>query len=362
MDAPIAGSKKPNTSSEVRRSLLTLFLGTAGLGLLALALPILNGLLQGLLALLLFLIPSWVLKGSGKTIDDMGVDLGPWTRTLLVSVLCMLLVYPLFALGFHGFHTQFSGATASWGFAGLERFQEELLDAPQDPCGSARPAAHAWIAGQGLWIFAPTDRDLQIDLGSTPSIVRSARCREGAPHAGPARSREGGVVSVVPGAGMWLSLEGARGFSLGIQSEGRDLPRDQLLTGARGASASNDGELDGSRDWTWIIAYLIVHLGIVALPEEWFFRGYLQTRLDQRWGTPWSFLGADLGWGFIASALCFALLHPILLPGLHRLLVFFPALLFGYLRARTGNIGASVVIHATSNLLLAVLVGMYTWP
>jgi membrane protease YdiL (CAAX protease family) len=62
------------------------------------------------------------------------------------------------------------------------------------------------------------------------------------------------------------------------------------------------------------------------------------------------------------SALWFALLHPILLPGVHRLLVFFPALLFGYLRARTGNIGAAVVIHATSNLLLAILVGMYTWP
>lgn len=362
MDAPITGSKKTDASSEVRRSLVTLFMGTATLGLLALAFPVLSGLLQGLLAFLLFLIPSWVLKGSGKTIDDMRVDLGPWSRTLLVSGLCMLLVYPLFALGFHGFHTQFSGATADWGIAGLERFEESLLDAPQVPCASERPAAQAWVAGEGLWVLAPTDRALEVDLGSTPSTVRRARCRDGVPHAGPARSRDGGVVNVAAGAGMWVSLKGESEFSLGIQSLGQALPHDQLLTGARAEPASEDGELSGSRDWTWILAYLIVHLGIVALPEEWFFRGYLQTRLDQRWGTPRRFLGADLGWGFIVSALWFALLHPILLPGVHRLLVFFPALLFGYLRARTGNIGAAVVIHATSNLLLAILVGMYTWP
>jgi membrane protease YdiL (CAAX protease family) len=120
--------------------------------------------------------------------------------------------------------------------------------------------------------------------------------------------------------------------------------------------------LESERGWLWILPFLIVHLGIVALPEEWFFRGYLQTRLDTRLGTPWRILGADLGWGFILSALFFALLHPILLPGAFRLLVFFPALLFGYLRARSGNIGAAVVIHATSNLLLTLLVSMYRWP
>jgi len=362
LDAPIPGSEKPYTSAEIRRGLLALFVGTAALGLLALALPVLQGLQQGLLALLLFLIPSWALKGSGKTIDDMGVSLGPWPRTLVVSGVCMVLVYPLFAWGFHAFHTHISGAKAHWSLERLERFDEALLDAPQGPCAADRAVAQAWIAGEGLWIIAPSSQELVIDLGSTPSTVRRARCREGTPHAGPARSRDGGQVRVPPGAGMWLSLKTTSAFTLRVLSEGEDLPRDKLLTGARSESVSDDGELTGSRDWTWIIAYLIVHLGIVALPEEWFFRGYLQTRLDERWGTPWSFLGAELGWGFIASALLFALLHPILLPGFHRLLVFFPALLFGYLRARTGNIGSAVMIHATSNLLLAILVGMYSWP
>jgi membrane protease YdiL (CAAX protease family) len=38
-----------------------------------------------------------------------------------------------------------------------------------------------------------------------------------------------------------------------------------------------------------------------------------------------------------------------------RLAVFFPALLFGWLRARTGGVGASVFFHATCNLYSLVL-------
>lgn len=349
-------------SPEIRRALVALFIGTALIGVLSLGISALHGLQQGLLALLLFLIPSWALKGSGKTIDDMGVDLGPWPKTLLVSVLCIAVVYPLFTLGFHVFHTQVTGATAQWGLDGVKRFDESLLDAPQAPCDEARSRVHAWVAGDGLWVMAPAERRLEVDFGEEDVTIRRARCRDGTPRAGPARARAGGEVTVPPGGGMWLSLEGRDRFHLGLSSEGEALSEDEIQTGARAESSATESGVAGTRDWTWILAYLVVHLGIVALPEEWFFRGYLQTRLDERWGTPWTFLGAKLGWGFIASALWFALLHPILVPGAHRLLVFFPALLFGYLRARTGNIGAAVVIHGTSNLLQAILVGMYAWP
>jgi membrane protease YdiL (CAAX protease family) len=42
-----------------------------------------------------------------------------------------------------------------------------------------------------------------------------------------------------------------------------------------------------------------------------------------------------------------------------RLAVFFPALVFGFLRARTRGIGASVVFHASCNLFAAYLVQSY---
>lgn len=90
---------------------------------------------------------------------------------------------------------------------------------------------------------------------------------------------------------------------------------------------------------------------VVALPEEAFFRGYLQSALDGRWGARWRLLGAELGPGWLISAAIFALGHFATIPQPGRLAVFFPALAFGWLRARTGGIGAGVAYHAACNLL-----------
>ena len=96
-------------------------------------------------------------------------------------------------------------------------------------------------------------------------------------------------------------------------------------------------------------------LVVIALPEEAFFRGYLQTALDRVWPPRWRFLGADLGPGWIVSALIFAVGHVLTRPDPARLAVFFPALIFGWLRRRTGGIGASVLFHASCNLFSAML-------
>jgi membrane protease YdiL (CAAX protease family) len=90
---------------------------------------------------------------------------------------------------------------------------------------------------------------------------------------------------------------------------------------------------------------------VIALPEEAFYRGYLLTALDDAWGTPWRLAGAKLGKGFLVSSALFALGHLLTEPYPARLAVFFPALLFSWLRARTGGIGAPLLFHALCNLL-----------
>ena len=105
------------------------------------------------------------------------------------------------------------------------------------------------------------------------------------------------------------------------------------------------------------MTYFIIHLGLIALPEEWFW-AYLQGRLDQLWGTPKRFLGVDFGWGLIVSSLAFAHFTRSSFQGFIGYLSFFQPF-FGWLRARTGNIGAAVLVHALSNVLLAVLSRMY---
>lgn len=90
-------------------------------------------------------------------------------------------------------------------------------------------------------------------------------------------------------------------------------------------------------------------LMLVALPEEAFYRGYVQTRLDDGWPKRLRVLGADVGVALLATSAVFAIGHIVTIRSPARLAVFFPSLLFGWLRSRTRGVGASVLLHALSN-------------
>ena len=96
-------------------------------------------------------------------------------------------------------------------------------------------------------------------------------------------------------------------------------------------------------------------LVIIALPEEAFYRGYLQSRLDD--ALPWRIrlLGASIGPSLLVGSIIFALGHFATIREPARLAVFFPSLAFGWLRARTGGIGAGVAFHATCNVFSELL-------
>lgn len=99
----------------------------------------------------------------------------------------------------------------------------------------------------------------------------------------------------------------------------------------------------------------VLQLLVVALPEELFYRGWLQTSWRRAVpGRTVRVLGADLGPGFLATQALFALGHLATFQP-WRLGTFFPGLLFGWLRERTGGLAAPVVLHALSNLFLKVL-------
>ncbi len=100
----------------------------------------------------------------------------------------------------------------------------------------------------------------------------------------------------------------------------------------------------------------LTQLLVIALPEEAFFRGYVQTRLGERWSAKprWTFGLVDPRVLVLQAAL-FAVIHFASIPHPARLAVFFPALLFGVLRAWRGGIGAAMLLHALSNVLAELL-------
>jgi membrane protease YdiL (CAAX protease family) len=109
-----------------------------------------------------------------------------------------------------------------------------------------------------------------------------------------------------------------------------------------------------------LINLALGQLLVVALPEEAFYRGFLQSALEGRWAhRQVTILGAKVGPGLVLSCAIFALGHLLTIPHPARLAVFGPALLFGWLRARTGGIGASLVFHALCNLFSASLAHGY---
>lgn len=106
-----------------------------------------------------------------------------------------------------------------------------------------------------------------------------------------------------------------------------------------------------------LASFVLAQLVMVALPEEAFFRGFVQTRLSDAWPPTRKLLGADVDpRALFAQAALFALVHLAAEPHLDELATFFPGLLFGWLRARRGGIGAAVVFHALSNVLADFLV------
>jgi membrane protease YdiL (CAAX protease family) len=105
-------------------------------------------------------------------------------------------------------------------------------------------------------------------------------------------------------------------------------------------------------------------LVIIALPEEAFYRGYLQSRLDEalpgfgsRDGVPvrLRIFGASLGPAVLVTSVVFALGHFATIRDPARLAVFFPSLLFGWARQRTGAIGSGIAYHAMCNVFSEVL-------
>jgi membrane protease YdiL (CAAX protease family) len=111
-----------------------------------------------------------------------------------------------------------------------------------------------------------------------------------------------------------------------------------------------------------LASFVTAQLVMVALPEEAFFRGFVQTRLGDAWPSERTVLGARLDpRAWIGQAALFALVHLATEPRLDKLATFFPGLLFGWLRAKRGGIGAALVLHAASNVLADFLVRGWLW-
>jgi uncharacterized protein len=102
-------------------------------------------------------------------------------------------------------------------------------------------------------------------------------------------------------------------------------------------------------------AALIFYVLFLGPGEEILFRGYVQSRLNQAFGCPWTCRGVSMGWGLPMTAALFGVFHLLNLPELFagRLVPDWGGcisatawgLFFGYLREWSGSVVAPALVH-----------------
>ncbi len=95
------------------------------------------------------------------------------------------------------------------------------------------------------------------------------------------------------------------------------------------------------------LPFALSTLLMAAIPEEWFFRAYLMTRIGQGWRAN------------LAASFLFSLLHGLTQGWPAAIRVFAPSLFFGWLYQRTGDLILLVLVHALSNLLFVMFLTGY---
>lgn len=109
----------------------------------------------------------------------------------------------------------------------------------------------------------------------------------------------------------------------------------------------------------WFGEMAATHVLGVALPEETFYRGYLQPRLESLWRPARRWFGVPLGRAALVSSGLFALGHVLGEWNPLRVGPFFPGLAFAWLRNRSQTVIGAIAFHAACNILGEVLFSFY---
>jgi membrane protease YdiL (CAAX protease family) len=95
--------------------------------------------------------------------------------------------------------------------------------------------------------------------------------------------------------------------------------------------------------------------------EEVFFRGYVQSRLNEAFGRPWRCFGVDFGPGLFGATLLFGLIHvlngidyfaEIYRPMWWHGLATASTLFYGFVRERYGSVLPPAIVHGLADLLV----------
>lgn len=105
----------------------------------------------------------------------------------------------------------------------------------------------------------------------------------------------------------------------------------------------------------YLTEWIFYQFAVVAIFEELFFRGYLQKKAEEIFRAMGFKEKGSFWLPVITSAFFFGIAHITVELNPARFVVFFPGLLFAWLRARTGSLIAPVLSHGSANVYYMIL-------
>lgn len=258
-----------------------------------------------------------------------------WTA-LSVGALCAL-----FPVGFYVWHGAVMGLEAKPALSNYLRWSPESEQRPRD---LSQPGVYVWTQDTTLLTWCERSPSAQIRLQSTPNNALTPQQSRGLT----AQPTENGFLMVCPQSGRggvdWTFSSDAPAFGVFVSAKVEGAP---LFIGANTTPIQSDQAADLEASWTWILWLIATQIVLVAVPEEFFYRGYIQPALLQL--STHENQTRRIVWVIVLTSALFALGHVLVYWHWTRLMVFFPSLAFGFLRQRTGGIFAPAMFHAACN-------------
>jgi hypothetical protein len=306
----------------------------------------------GLVAVAMLAVPRFLLPDDADDPSDYLLPLHRPLASLRTATVVLALIAIFYVPGIHVLRTSVFHEQPTFSLGALRRPQNALLGTPPatpDPASAALLSYHTagtttvrWNPGaNGTLTISADEPILDVDhFRSTHSISSELT---------PDRSAE-----------VQFRHQQAEHVTIELHTDGQT----PQLTTPNGRVRDGEGEsleFDIHYSMLWMLTVALVQALVVALPEEAFFRGYLQRRLHEA-GLRRVILrvpGLEVTTANLATSVLFALAHLPAALSPYRLATFFPSLLFGAMRDRDRSILSAIIVHTIGNMIMQIATGIY---
>jgi len=340
------------------------------LGILRFFIPFLRNNLSFFFAVLFIYLPIIVLRRQRRSPSDYGISFDRLSKAFKWLGIVIIVVFPLYIIGNHLWQVAIVGAHLNIRPQNFLRWPAELESESVIRDDITRGKGFHLAVFQEHLILAWRDIDekgLIIDLkvehaGQPHSSLTDIKGFQEQPqkHFISSHTEDVLELKIFPGDSSriiipFLDVDQFQLSLIDFDGQKSEVP---VFMGEYYLE-SHDNPIEYRRSIGWLLMLLLVQIVMIGLPEELFYRGYIQGRLNDYYRKNWKIGTLEIKPSIVLASILFALGHLAVVPSPERLAVFFPSLLFGWMKEKTGNIVAPLIFHGLCNVLSIILAKQY---